>query len=64
MTRALFQPGQKRASGDPEGPLERGEPRPRLPLSVDGELLPQGQLDNGLLLATPKEAEEASEDRD
>ena len=34
-----------------------------LPLRVDGELLPQGKLHDGLLLATPKERQEASVDR-
>ncbi len=48
---------------DPERAIERGQSRPRLPLRVDGELLPQGQLHDGLLLATPEEREEASDDR-
>ncbi len=47
---------------DPERPIDRGESRPGLPLRVDGELLPQGQLHDGLLLATPEEREEASND--
>jgi hypothetical protein len=45
---------------DPERSIDRGESRPGLPLRVDGELLPQGQLHDGLLLAIPKESEQAS----
>jgi hypothetical protein len=48
---------------DPEGAIERGQSRSRPPLHVDGELLPQGQLDNGLLPATPEERDETSGDR-
>ena len=48
---------------DPERAIERVEPWPVLPLGVDSELLPQGQLHDGLLLATPEEREEASGDR-
>jgi hypothetical protein len=45
---------------DPERPIDRGESRSGLPLRVDSELLPSGQLHDGLFLATPKECEEAS----
>ncbi len=44
---------------DPERAIERRQSRPRLPLRVDGELLPQGQLHDRLVLATPEEREEA-----
>jgi hypothetical protein len=43
---------------------ERGQSRSRTPLRVDGELLPQGQLHDGVLLAAPKEREQASKGGD
>jgi hypothetical protein len=33
-------------------------------LRVDSELLPESKLDDGLVLATPEEGEEAAKDRD
>ena len=45
-----------------------GQPLPvsrsRLPLRVNGELLPQGQLHDGLLLATPEQSEQAAKGSD
>ena len=48
---------------DPELPIERRQPRSRVPPRVDGKLLSQGQLRDGLVVATPEEREEASDDR-
>ncbi len=39
--------------GNPEGPVQRGEPGPWVLVDVDGELLAEGQLDDGLVLTTP-----------
>lgn len=44
--------------------LRGGESRSRMPLHIDGKLLPQGQLDDGLLLASAEEREGALQDQD
>ena len=49
---------------DPEGAIEGREPGPAMASSVDLELLTQRELDEGLILATSEEREDASEDRD
>ena len=49
---------------DPERAIERGESRSRVPLRVDGELLPQGQLHDGLLLSAPEESEQGAKGGD
>jgi hypothetical protein len=37
---------------DPEGSIERREPRPRMAVNVDGQLLAKCQLYDGLVLLT------------
>ena len=49
---------------DPERAIERREPRSRPIMIVDRELLAKRQLDDGLLLATPGEGEDAAKERD
>jgi hypothetical protein len=44
-------PGPEPREGDPESPVERREPWPRMPLDVDGELLAQRELDESLFLS-------------
>ena len=43
------------AECDPESSISRSEARARLLLCVDGELLPEGQLDDGLFSTSAKE---------
>jgi hypothetical protein len=42
--------GPESEEGDPESPISVGDPRTRLLLGVDGELLAEGQLDEGLAM--------------
>ena len=49
---------------DPERAIDRREPRSRPIMIVDRELLAKRQLDDGLLLATPGEGDDAAKDRD
>ena len=43
--------GPETREGDPEGAVYGREPRPRATSGVDRELLPKGELDNGLVLS-------------
>ncbi len=54
------QPGK----GDPERPIERAQSRSRPLLRIDRELLPEGQLDDGLFLTAPEEGAQAVEKSD
>ncbi len=54
------QPGK----GDPERSIERAQSRSRPFLGIDRELLPEGQLDDGLFLTTPEEGAQAVEKSD
>jgi hypothetical protein len=49
------------SEGDPESSIEWREARPRMPVDVDGELLAEGQLHDGLVLAAPEEGEGAAQ---
>jgi hypothetical protein len=49
---------------DPEVAIEWGESRSRVLLSVDGELLPKSEFDDGLILAAAEQSGTASDDRD
>jgi len=51
------------SEGDPEGSIEWREVRSRMPVDVDGELLAEGQLHDGLALAAPGEGEGAAQHR-
>ncbi len=50
-----FPSGSETGKGNPRGPIERGEPRARVLLSVDGELLTEGKLDDCLLSWSTKQ---------
>ena len=54
------QPGK----GDPERSIERAQPRSRPFLGLNCELLPEGQLDDGLFLTTSEEGAQAVEKSD
>ena len=56
--------GPEPRESDPEGSIERSDAGPRLAPSVDRELLPKGELDDGLLLAGTEEGSAASKNRD
>jgi hypothetical protein len=49
---------------DPKGAIHRQEPRPWVSMRIDRELLSKGELDEGLVLATPEQGEDAAEDCD
>src|SRR5258705_6554692 len=49
--------------GDPEGSVQRREPRPRMTMDVDGQLLAKRELHDGLVLSTPEEDDRAAHDR-
>ncbi len=49
---------------DPERTIELGNPRPRPIVGINRELLAQRKLDDRLLLATPEEGGDATEDQD
>ena len=44
------EPGEE----DPEGAVQWREPRPRMAVNVDGQLLPKCQLYDGLVLSVPQ----------
>ncbi len=54
------QPGK----GDPERSIEGAQSRSRPFLGIDRELLPEGQLDDGLFLPAPEEGAQAMEKSD
>ena len=58
----LRQVAGDRGEAGPECTIERGESRPRVLMGVDRELLSDGELDDGLVLAASEESEEATED--
>jgi hypothetical protein len=49
---------------NPEGSIERRQPRPSMATCVDLELLAQRELDERLILSTSKECKKAAEDRE
>jgi hypothetical protein len=49
----VLPPGPEPAESDPECSVGPGQPRPAPSAGVYGELLAQGQLDDGSTLATP-----------
>ena len=49
---------------DPERPIRRGKPRAGTSLDVDGELLAEGQLHDGLFLPAAEEREQAAKNGD
>ena len=54
------QPGK----GDPERSIERAQSRSRPFLGIDRELLPEGQLDDGLFFTTPEKGAQSVEKSD
>ena len=50
--------------GDPERSIERAQSRSGPFLGIDCELLPEGQLDDGLFLTAPEEGAQAGEKSD
>ena len=50
--------------GDPEGSVQRREPRPRMMMDVDGQLLAKRALHDGLILSTPEEGDRAAQIED
>jgi len=48
--------------GDPEGAIQRRQPRPVLAPRVDLELLSKCELDEGLILAASQQREEAADE--
>ncbi len=56
--------GPESRESDPEGSINRRDPRPRMAASVDRELLAQGELDNGLIPAAAEQSGAALDDRD
>ncbi len=57
-----FPVGQESGKGNPEGAIERGEPRPRVVLSVDRKLLTEGKLDDRLFSWSAKQGWNRRED--
>ena len=53
------EPGEE----DPEGSVQRREPRPRMAVNVDGQLLAKRQLYDGLILSAPQYGDRAAHDR-
>ena len=47
--------------GDPESPISVGDPRTSLLLDVDGELLAEGQLDEGLFSLRAKQGRQTGD---
>jgi len=59
-----YPPRPESAECDPESSISRRKARARLFLSGDRELLPQGQLDDGLLSACPEQGQQRSEENE
>jgi len=54
--------GPESSESDPEGPVQWREPRPRLAVDIDSQLLPECQLHYGLVLAASEESQGTAKD--
>jgi hypothetical protein len=55
--------GPEPREGDPEASIQWREPRPRMAMDVDRELLAKRKLHEGLVLSIPEEGARAAHDR-